>query len=46
MRKQIKRNIRIARYVIYRETIIDRSDIIHQQNETAFNVIFSFNYFF
>lgn len=28
MKNKIKRNIRIARYVIYRETIIDRSDIL------------------
>ncbi len=27
MKNKIKRNIRIARYVIYRETIIDKSDI-------------------
>jgi CBS-domain-containing membrane protein len=27
MKKKIKRNFRVARYVIYRETIIDRSDI-------------------
>lgn len=28
MKNKIKRNIRIARYVIYRETIIDKTDII------------------
>jgi CBS-domain-containing membrane protein len=28
MKNKIKRNIRIARYVIYRETIIDKSDIL------------------
>lgn len=28
MKNKIRRNIRIARYVIYRETIIDRSDIV------------------
>lgn len=28
MKNKIKRNIRIARYVIYRETIVDKSDII------------------
>lgn len=28
MKSKIKRNIRIARYVIYRETIIDKSDIL------------------
>jgi CBS domain-containing membrane protein len=28
MKDKIKRNVRIARYVIYRETIIDKSDIL------------------
>jgi CBS domain-containing membrane protein len=28
MKNKIKRNLRIARYVIYRETIIDRTDIL------------------
>lgn len=28
MKNKIKRNIRIARYVIYRETIIDKSDML------------------
>ena len=28
MKKKLKRNFRIARYVIYRETIIDKSDIL------------------
>ena len=28
MKNKVKRNIRIARYVIYRETIIDKTDII------------------
>jgi CBS domain-containing membrane protein len=28
MKKQIKRNFRIARYVIYRETLIDKADIL------------------
>lgn len=28
MKEKIQRNIRIAKYVIYRETIIDRSDIL------------------
>jgi CBS domain-containing membrane protein len=28
MKHKIKRNIRIARYVVYRETIIDKSDIL------------------
>ena len=28
MKKRIKRNFRIARYVIYRETIIDKTDIL------------------
>lgn len=28
MKHKIKRNIRIARYVVYRETIIDKTDII------------------
>lgn len=28
MKEQIKRNIRIARYVIYRETIIDKTDLL------------------
>src|ERR1041385_5757423 len=27
MRRRIKRNFRIAKYVIYRETIVDKSDI-------------------
>jgi len=27
VRKKIRRNIRIARYVVYRETIVDKSDI-------------------
>jgi CBS domain-containing membrane protein len=27
MKNKIKRNLRVARYVVYRETIIDRSDI-------------------
>src|SRR4051812_21282886 len=28
MRKRIRRNMRIARYVVYRETIIDKTDIL------------------